>query len=349
MEYHLCTSTISSNLIPFSFHLKNKSCLQDAIEYFWNRVSDEELQVLLTDDEAWETFVVEADWSRGEADALRAVLKELNIDTAMEDKDVIQKDQLDIKEFLNEFPRVKWELEERIGKLHALANKVDKVHRDCTISNVVAASTGAVSGILTILGLALAPVTAGVSLALSATGIGLGVAADVTSVSTRIVERSSNLSAKAEASRLALIDIDKGEMVKKTLCHSELHIFALSKNFIQVVKNIKKVHAIKLATAKPHLADDAKRLMTIGRISVHRGKQVRKAFGGTALAMTKGARIMGAATAGVFLLMDVVKLVKQSVHLHEGTKAESAEELRQQAQELERVLEELTQIYEMLQ
>ncbi|XP_014636055.1 PREDICTED: apolipoprotein L3-like, partial [Ceratotherium simum simum] len=231
-----------------------------------------------------------------------------------------------------------------------LADKVDKVHRDCTISNVVAASTGTVSGILTILGLALAPVTAGVSLALSATGIGLGAAAAVTSVSTSIVERSSNLSAKAEASRLALIDIDKGEVVEETLCHSAPHIFALSKNFIQVVANVKKnVHAIKLATAKPHLAAHAKRLMTVGRISVHRGEQVQKAFGGTALAMTKGARVMGAATAGVFLLMDVISLVEESLHLHEGAKAESAEGLRQQAQELERVLEELTQIHEMLQ
>ena len=41
---------------------------------------------------------------------------------------------------------------------------------------------------LTILGLVLAPVTAGASVALSATGIGLGAAAAVTAVSTSIVE-----------------------------------------------------------------------------------------------------------------------------------------------------------------
>jgi hypothetical protein len=47
--------------------------------------------------------------------------------------------------------------------------------------------------------------------------------------------------------------------------------------------------------------------------------------------MTKGARMMGAATAGVFLLMDVISLVKESMHLHDGAKTESAAELRQQA------------------
>ncbi|KAF5919821.1 hypothetical protein HPG69_009810 [Diceros bicornis minor] len=64
--------------------------------------------------------------------------------------------------------------------------------------------------------------------------------------------------------------------------------------------------------------------------------------------MTKGVQITGEATAGVSLLMDVVSLVKESKHLHEGPKTELAEKLRQQAQELERKLEKLTQTYEML-
>ena len=47
--------------------------------------------------------------------------------------------------------------------------------------------------------------------------------------------------------------------------------------------------------------------------------------------------------------MDVGFLVKESMHLHDGAKAASAENLRQRARELERKLEELTQIYESLQ
>lgn len=34
------------------------------MEYFWKTVSREELQLLLTDGEAWERFVAEADLSR---------------------------------------------------------------------------------------------------------------------------------------------------------------------------------------------------------------------------------------------------------------------------------------------
>ena len=55
---------------------------------------------------------------------------------------------------------MKKELEESI-KLYAPADRVDKLHRDCTIFKVVASSTGSVSGALNTLGLALAPRTAG--------------------------------------------------------------------------------------------------------------------------------------------------------------------------------------------
>ena len=47
--------------------------------------------------------------------------------------------------------------------------------------------------------------------------------------------------------------------------------------------------------------------------------------------------------------MDVGFLVKESMHLHDGAKAASAETLRQHAREPERELEELTQIYRRLQ
>ena len=47
--------------------------------------------------------------------------------------------------------------------------------------------------------------------------------------------------------------------------------------------------------------------------------------------------------------MDVGFLVKESMHLHDGAKAASAENLQQRARELERKREELTQIYESLQ
>ncbi|KAM9230209.1 apolipoprotein L2-like [Dugong dugon] len=324
---------------------ETQGIIEDVIEYLKNGISQEELQLLLCEDQDWERFQVETDLSRDEADILHEALNKLRMDTAAEDKDMLQKELLDRDRFLDEFPMVKMELEERIRELHALADKVDKTHRDCTISYIVANSVGAFSGVLTILGLALAPVTAGVSLALSATGMGLGTAAAITSVSTSIVDRSNRLSAKASASKLMLTG-DHESVVKAVLPS----LVPITKNCIQVSSKITKyVHAIKLAKVNPRLVANARRLMTTGNISKRRGKQVQKAFGGTSLAMTKEARVMGMATAGVSLLMDVFKLVQESQHLQEGVKAETAEELREEAGELERKLEELTEIYKNLQ
>ncbi|XP_006241996.1 apolipoprotein L3 isoform X1 [Rattus norvegicus] len=280
-----------------------------------------------------------------EEDALREALGGNTADSDTEDEDQLQNDK---ERFLEAYPQVRLELEKHIKKLHALADKVDKVHRDCTVSQVVASSSSAVSGVLTILGLALAPVTAGVSLALSATGMGLGAAAAVTSVSTSIVEKVSLASAEAEASKLVPTK-DTMNRMKEVLEQSGPRLASLSTNSIQNIQAIQKnMNAIQLAKANPHLATNAKRLMTTGKTSTQTTGQVQKAFGGTALAMTKEARIIGAATVGLFLLMDVVRLVEDSKHLHEGAKSVSAAELRRQARDLEQKLQELNQVHDSL-
>ncbi|XP_048196408.1 apolipoprotein L2-like [Perognathus longimembris pacificus] len=331
---------------------KNQSFIDQVIEYLQDTVSREELRHVLKDDDAWEAAVAKAKLSREDADELRGVLKMLTEDTDDDDEgeDEDEKDLQDRKRFLDEFPRVRLELEERMRKLRDLADRVDKVHRDCTISHVVAGSTGVVSGVLTILGLALAPVTAGVSLALSATGLGLGTAATVASVATSVVDTSTKLSAKAEASSLLSTEVDKAKVADDVLAEVKPRVVALTQNCFRDLPRLQRnIRAMNLAKANPRLAASAKRLMTTGKISARSTKQVQKAFGGTALAMTKGARVMGAATAGVSLLMDVINLVEESTHLHQGAKTESAEELRRQALELERRLEELLRVQESLQ
>lgn len=64
------------------------------------------------------------------------------------------------------FPQVKQKFEEGIKKLRALADKVDKVQRGCTVSKAAAAPAGSGSCFLSTLGLALVPMSAGASLTL---------------------------------------------------------------------------------------------------------------------------------------------------------------------------------------
>ena len=280
-------------------------------------------------------------------DELHKYLNELKRVLVEEDQERLPKEQLDRRRILSKFPRVKRQLEEFIDKFHELADKVEKVHKGCTISNVMAHSTGAVSGILTIVGLALALMTMGSSVVLLATGMGLGAAATVTSVSTSIIERVKRSSAETEASRMMSTVVIKWEVLLEVL-NNNPHIDATKKKeAIQCIEM--HTHAMETGNANPGSAANASIYMSPGRISYPAIQHIETGFKATALTITKGARIVGLAAAGVFLLVDVGFLVKDSNHLHDGAKAASAENLWQRARELERKLEELTQIYESLQ
>ncbi|XP_013366753.1 PREDICTED: apolipoprotein L2-like [Chinchilla lanigera] len=312
------------------------SFIETIAEHILHTLSIEDLQQLLTEDATWEILMEKTDLTREEADAMHEALIEKILQAR--------------KRFLNAFPHVKKELQEGIAKLYALAEKVDKVHKDCTITNVVASSSGAVSGIFTILGFLLAPVTAGGSLLLSATGMGLGAAAAVTGVTASIVDEGNKWSAQAEASHVLSTSMDAQKDILKVLFKVGPKVAATAIKCKKAIQGTDKIiHAIKEARSNPQLLANAKRLMRTGKISVKSVEQVQKSLGGTVLAMTKRARIRGGAMTGVFLLWDVYNIVQDSVHLQEGKETESAAELRKRAQDLERKLEELIQIHERLQ
>ncbi|XP_050001121.1 apolipoprotein L3-like isoform X2 [Alexandromys fortis] len=327
--------------------MERKGFIMSVVEYLWDTRNTEALQVLPTKEESGIQLVERAGLSSFSPFNLMLAVGLLFIVYIIYRK--LKDASPEKKRFLEVYPQMKRELEESIRKLHALADKIDKVHRDCTITQVVASSTGAASGVMTILGLALAPVTAGVSLGLSATGLGLGAAAAMTSVSTTIVEKVSTASAEAEASQLLPRSNDTENDIKEVFKKNASRLFSV---FMKSSRNLegmrKNIDAIKLTKASPRLTNNAKRLMTTGKVSAQSTRQVEKAFGGTALAMTKRARIMGAATAGLTLVLDVVSLIEDSKHLQEGAKAESAAKLRQKAQELEQKLQELIQVHDIL-
>ncbi|XP_052497435.1 apolipoprotein L3-like isoform X2 [Budorcas taxicolor] len=182
-----------------------------------SQVTQQKLKVVL---QYTKKFVATASLPRKEAKALHEYLNSLKTNMSGKDPCTLQQDQLDRKTFLEEFPEMKQDLEEDTEKIRAFADKVDKVHKDCTISKVVAHSTGAVSGILSIVGLALAPLTMGATLPLLATGLGLGIASTVTSVSTSIVEHVNTSSAETKTIQLLSRDRKRWKFFKETPCFS---------------------------------------------------------------------------------------------------------------------------------
>lgn len=307
----------------------------DVIEYLKDPWNKEKLHCLLSD-EAWKRFVAAAKLSRDEADALYANLSQLETFMGVEDQEHRER-------FMKEFPQVKQDLEDRIRKLYALADEVDKVHKNCIITQVVAICTGAASKLLPIAEVCLAPFTEGISLVPAGTEVGLSIAASVAGMIANIVDMSKDDSAKAEATRLMSTGSDTEKVVEEVLHRSTPEIASLARKCFESLERIvKKADVFKADESNSPSTPEALDLniqksdISESRILQHLSEDF----------MSKEAR---AAVAGVFLLKDVVDLVKESKHLHEGAKAESAGELRQQAQELERRLEELTRIHKSLQ
>ena len=99
-----------------------------------------------------------------------------------------------VDQFSERHPRMLQFLDE----MEDCAVQLDRMNMGSKISTVAGSSVGALGGILTIVGLALAPVTAGVSLGLTMGGVGLGVTSGVNSVVTTVTEIAVN---KAQQNR----------------------------------------------------------------------------------------------------------------------------------------------------
>ncbi|XP_004676526.1 PREDICTED: apolipoprotein L6 [Condylura cristata] len=252
--------------------------------------------------------------------------------------------------FLEEYPFLKEELEEGIRKLHALADQLDTTHRALTKTSVLAGSIAVVSGTMSILGLVLAPATAGGSLMLSAASKGLETAAGVTSILTSVWEHVHSQGARAQASSLVPT---RGPEAREAGERGVSYMTAASQlvyNYGSTLKEIQKhVRALQAARAQPHLVAAARRLQATGHLSAWKRRQVHGAFQGTPLLMTRSARWLGSVMTGLSLSLDLTVLLKDWKHLKEGARTELAEELRAQAQELEGQLRELAQLLESLQ
>lgn len=280
--------------------------------------------------------------------ALHKVLGDLSALSALADRDRLQKDLRSRKRFLKAFPHLKAEVEEHIRQLHALADRTEELHRGCAISSVVADSFSTFSDMLGLLGLFLAPVTTEGSLMLSATGLGLGVAATVTNVATSIVEEASRFSNEVEAGHHDSTGMD--------VLEAGAAVARIASKFPQAARDITKdlealeqhMDALRLVRDNPRLEEDARILAKTGKIPDQRARRVRATLRGTPLAMSNEARIKRATRAGVSLLQDADSLVKTSKHLYEGAQSESAEALRELAQELEEKMGKLDKFYTTL-
>lgn len=210
------------------------------------------------------------------------------------------------KLFLLCFPLQKHKLEKSIKELHAIADEVDATHKMLAKTSLVANSSGTVSGILSILGLALVPVTVGGSLMLSAAGLGLGAAAAVTNVLTSVLENRSNMEVRERASSLVPLQTT---IENKALEDTRLYDSVVCVDrCVRLFKKVKELRAYQVAKANSSFM--MKVYTAISHLPFWRAGGMQRAAEASVLSLSKGVRMLGAVGTGLFLLQDVQYLLQ---------------------------------------
>uniref|UniRef100_A0A3B4ZG28 Uncharacterized protein n=1 Tax=Stegastes partitus TaxID=144197 RepID=A0A3B4ZG28_9TELE len=107
--------------------------------------------------------------------------------------------EVSCSDFISQFKERQPKMLEFLKQMEAIAVQLDRMNKGAKISSVAGSSVGAVGSVLSIVGLALAPFTAGVSLALTMTGVGLGMGSAVNSVVTTVTEIGVNAAQQKKA------------------------------------------------------------------------------------------------------------------------------------------------------
>ncbi|XP_045866713.1 apolipoprotein L5 isoform X2 [Meles meles] len=317
---------------------------QSIIEGFLEKMTKEEVCYILFHPEAWEAMVARSGLDRDEANMLYHILMEEMIrwrEVSLPG-DLSQEEKL----FLLCFPLQKQKLEKSIKELHAIADQVDATHKMLTKTNLVASSSGTISGVLSLLGLALSPVTGGASLMLSTAGLGLGVAAAATSMLTSVLESKNNSTARERASEVIPMEDSAVYNVLEGINFPQIGpTLACVDRCVKAIRHVKGLRAYQMAKANSGFMAKVNNFIGTGRVPFWRAGGQQAALETSALTMSRGARLLGAVGAGFLLIHDVKSLLESWKHLEDGARAETAEELRMVAEQLEQKLRRLTECY----
>ncbi|XP_027141437.1 apolipoprotein L4 [Larimichthys crocea] len=255
--------------------------------------------------------------------------------------------------FIDEFNERRPRMLQFLNNLEDSAVQLDRMNKGAKISSVAGSSVGAVGGVLSIVGLALIPVTAGVSLTLTMTGVGLGIASGVNSGVTTATEVGVNRKHQKEASETFQSFMEDVQSLQDCLdevtSQADINIEASE---IDVAVGVGKVLCKASAVGRgiDSLLDAAsaakllksKELITnAGKVVAQEGKALRNApkvasditdIGQAAvkgpLALSKTARGGFIALNALFLGMDIFFICKDSISLSKGSKIEVSQFIR---------------------
>uniref|UniRef100_UPI0037E92AF0 uncharacterized protein apol n=1 Tax=Semicossyphus pulcher TaxID=241346 RepID=UPI0037E92AF0 len=258
--------------------------------------------------------------------------------------------------FLKEFSKRRPTMMQSLEELEENAVKLDSMNKGAKISSVVGSSVGAVGGVLSIIGLALIPVTAGVSLGLTMAGVGLSVTSGVNGIVTTATEIGVNNTHQKKASEVfqsfmedvqslqdCLEEASSQTVTKIEACQIEVGV-GVGKVFGKAGFIVRGIDSLVDTASAFKMLKSEELLMSAGKVAVQEGKALRNVprvaadvpdIGQAALkgplALTKSARAGLIGLNAFFLGMDVFFICKDSIGLSKGSETEVSQFIRARA------------------
>ncbi|KAI4809968.1 hypothetical protein KUCAC02_018819 [Chaenocephalus aceratus] len=234
--------------------------------------------------------------------------------------------------------------------LNSIADGLDKFNKNTKIAQITGGSTSAIGGVATITGLALAPVTFGVSLIITAVGLGVATAGGLTSAGAGISNQVNNSQDRKKVEKIVNDYVEKMVDLNKCL-----------KFIKQGIENMKRFDLIKMkehaynrdfpVLSKSIYEDGAMagKAILISANEIMRVVQIANVAGSTAARAVQIASMATGVLTGLFVGMDIYFVAKDSRELKKGAKSEFAAKIREVATQLHDGLVELNTIREELQ
>ncbi|XP_037647732.1 uncharacterized protein LOC119501444 isoform X1 [Sebastes umbrosus] len=252
--------------------------------------------------------------------------------------------------FISEFSDRKPRMLQFLENLEENAVQLDRMNKGAKISSVAGSSVGAAGGVLSIIGLALIPVTAGASLILTMTGLGLGITSGVNSLVTTVTEVVVNHKHKEKANETFQSFMENvqclqdclEEVTKRETSQIDV-VVGIGKLFGNVCATGKAIDGI-VDAASAYILTTEELAVSAGRVALQEGKALRnvprmaadipdigQAAAKAPLALSNSARAGFIGLNALFIGMDVFFICKDSISLAKGSETEDSQFIRARA------------------
>ncbi|XP_042354072.1 protein starmaker-like isoform X6 [Plectropomus leopardus] len=261
-----------------------------------------------------------------------------------------EKVQKGIRVFNKLFSERAESLWQHVIDLNGIADGLDKFSKNTKIAQITGGSTSAIGGVATIAGLALAPVTMGTSLIVTAVGLGVATAGGLTSAGAGISNQVNNSMDRKKVERIVQDYQDKMVDLNKCLKFIKQGIENLKRFDLIKMKN--KAYNRDFPVLNSNFYEDgamAGKAILISANEIMRVVQIANVAGSTAARAVQIASMATGVLTGLFVGMDIYFVAKDSKELKKGAKSEFAAKIREVATQLHDGLVELNSIREELQ